>query len=87
MKLLSKDAALAMQSYIDSVSNECMSEGESNPLFVAYAGAQTIFERSAIAAAIVYRADADSDRAFKIIDEAGELADKRLVTVADSLSL
>lgn len=87
MKLLTKSATAAMNEYVDFIFNECLGEDETFTLGTAYREAQTAFERSAIAAAIVYRTHALSDPPYRIVEERGERADLRLCRVADCLGL
>lgn len=86
-KMLTSAAANAMAAYIDFVYAECLGEDETFTLGAAWRETQTDFERMHVAAAIVYRADALSDRHYKIVNERGAHADPRLCIVADSLAL
>lgn len=86
MKPLSTASMQAMNDYVEWIFAECLSEDEPWPLGSAWRTATIWSERSHIAAAIIYRAEALSDASYRIIDR-GPYADPRLALVADQLGL
>jgi hypothetical protein len=85
-QVLSGAAIARMSEYVEFILGECLEQDEDFVLGRAWRQAGIWTERSLIAAAIIYRAEALSDAPYRII-ERGELADDRLCFVADELNL
>ncbi len=87
LRPLSPETRAIMDEYVEWVFAECMGEDEVFALGTAYQEATDATERAHLAAAIIYRSNALSDPAYRILEERGPFADERLCTVADELRL